>query len=124
MKKTYRSSSNISFPLTMGKGYRRINFMPLSEGGSYYISSDKAEIEALDAHPYQNKLFRIESVEDEHAESEKPAEEKKILVVKVNDITDAREYLMDTYGCRASDLRSRKAILDAAHEKDIEFTGI
>jgi hypothetical protein len=124
MKKTYISSSNISFPLTMGKGYRRINFIPLSAGGSYYISTDKAEIDALDAHPYLNKLFRVESEENDLAEYSQARQYETVNTVKVTDIVEARDYLIDMFGYKAGDLRSRKAIMEAGAEHNIAFEGI
>ena len=123
MTKTYRSRCNASFTLKVGKTYRRFSFDRLSYGGSSYTTSDEAEQKALENSPYFGKSFFIESIQQEQ-ETEKEAPKAALAVVEVNDIEEAREYLMNNYGYSGSSLRSKKAILDAAQEKNIEFTGI
>jgi predicted amino acid-binding ACT domain protein len=86
-------------------------------------SSNKAEQEALEASPHFGGAYYIERTSGAE-EAEKEAPKAALTVVEVNDIDEAREYLMNSYGYSGSSLRSKKAILDAAQEKNIEFKGI
>jgi hypothetical protein len=67
MTKTYKSASIINFPLTIGGSYRRIKFQALTSGGSIYSTSDEAEIKALEAHHYMDKLYKLEQVQENMA---------------------------------------------------------
>lgn len=44
--------------------------------------------------------------------------------VEVSDLDAAKEYLMETFGLRASDLRSKVAILNAAKAHGVELVGL
>lgn len=122
MIKTYKSASIINFPLTIGGSYRRIKFQALTSGGSIYSTSDEAEIKALEAHHYMNKLYKLEQVQEDMPKQEV----KKVITstVKVTDITEAKDYLVNQYGFMAGNLRSKKAIYDAAEAQGIIFEGI
>lgn len=64
-KKTYRShSSAISVNLTMREPRGRIHlrFMPLSEGGSVFVTADRRLQNALEAHPRFGTLFTLDGV--------------------------------------------------------------
>ena len=60
----------------------------------------------------------FESPEDIKAE-----EVKKVNVIKVGSIEDARDYLVDNFGATKSELRSRKAIEDCAKVNGVVFEG-
>lgn len=122
MTKTYKSASIINFPLTIGGSYRRIKFQALTSGGSIYSTSDEAEIKALEAHHYMDKLYKLEQVQEDMPKQE--VEKVITSTVAVTDITEARDYLISHYGFMASNLRSKKAIYDAAEAQGITFTGI
>lgn len=44
--------------------------------------------------------------------------------INVASLDDAKAYLVDNHGCKASDLRSKAKIVAAAKERGIEFIGI
>lgn len=124
MTKTYRSRCTISFTLKVGTSYRRFSFDKLFCGGSAYTTSDKAEQEALEASPYYNNSFFLESSRDDSKKEQVAEEKPQARSIKVNDVVEARDYLMDLFGYKANDLRSRKAIMEAGAEHGIAFEGI
>lgn len=123
MIKTYISSGVVSFPLTIGTGYRRIRFVAKPLGGAIYTTSDVKEQEALEKHEYMGRLYTLESViDDEPKQESKVANDLRTVVV--SDIDEAKDYLVTNYGYASSNLRSKKAIYDAAEAQGITFEGI
>lgn len=123
MLKTYKSPGVIRFSLRVNGSSKYFSFNPTPFGGSVYTTSSKAEQEALEASPHFGGAYYIERTSGAK-EAEKEAPKAAVTLVGVNDIEEAREYLMNNYGYSGSSLRSKKAILDAAQEKNIEFKGI
>lgn len=123
MLKTYKSPGVIRFSLRVNGTNKYFSFNPTPFGGSVYTTSDKAEQEALEASPHFGGAYYIERTSGAE-EPKQEAPKAALAVVEVNDIEEAREYLMNNYGYSGSSLRSKKAILDAAQEKNIEFKGI
>lgn len=123
MLKTYKSPGVIRFSLAVNGKTKYFSFNPTPFGGSIYTTSNKAEQEALEASPHFGGAYYIERTSGAE-EAEKEAPKATLTVVEVNDIDEAREYLMNSYGYSGSSLRSKKHILDAAQEKNIEFKGI
>jgi uncharacterized protein YdaT len=123
MSKTYTSTGTIAFTLQVNGANRRISFKPKSFGGSTYTTKDKDEIKALEAHSYFGSVYTTEQ-KDSMEEPEKKTENASMVTVRVSDIADAKDYLVDTYGMSAGSLRSKKAIVDAAESKNIIFEGI
>lgn len=119
--KTYVSPGAISFPVTIGKGYKRIRFVARPLGGAIYTTSDAVEQEAIEKHPYFGTLYHIET---ETTLAKEEVAQQKMRTVEVSDLVEARDYLMDNYEYKASDLRSRKAIVEAGEDHGIEFPGI
>lgn len=146
--KTYKSSSVLSFSITMPSGvYRRIRFTPFSWGGGVYITSDMEEQEILESRPEFGTRYRLDSVEEKAvvvsgtigsfeepkkavekpeqvekpAETEEPKEEANVESVSVADFAEAKEYLMEHFGYKSGQLRSQKAIAEAAEKNGIVF---
>ena len=122
---------------------KRIRFTQYSWGGGIFITSDKLIQEAIEHEPLFGRLFNLESVQE--TEDEKAAAAKKVAkkaepevkeepkaeeqvaeaasenVVKVADFAEAKEYLIDNYGYKSAQLRSQKAITEAAEKNNITF---
>lgn len=64
MMKTYRSSSAIAVNVTLKDPRQRVHlqFMPLTEGGSIYATSNRRLQRALEQHPRFGSLFRLDAV--------------------------------------------------------------
>jgi hypothetical protein len=69
-----------------------------------------------------DKLYKLEQVQEDMPKQE--VEKVITSTVAVTDITEARDYLISHYGFMASNLRSKKAIYDAAEAQGITFEGI
>ena len=151
--KTYRSTSVLSFSITMPAGnYRRIRFTPFSWGGGIYITEDEAEQKILESLPSFGTNFQLVGVKkdgvnddvnaddnlnananddvndntdanDNEKDNETPEEEndEQAKVVSVADFAEAKDYLIDNYGYKSSQLRSQKAIVEAAEKNGIVF---
>lgn len=155
--KTYRSTSVLSFSITMPAGnYRRIRFTPFSWGGGIYITEDEAEQKILESLPSFGTNFQLvgvkkdgvnddvndnaddnlddnandndndnadDNVDDNDNDNETPEEEndEQAKVVSVADFAEAKDYLIDNYGYKSSQLRSQKAIVEAAEKNGIVF---
>lgn len=128
--------------------YRRIRFTPFSWGGGIYITEDEAEQKILESLPSFGTNFQLVGVKkdgvnddvnaDDNADvndndnldekenekdNETPEEEndEQAKVVSVADFAEAKEYLIDNYGYKSSQLRSQKAIVEAAEKNGIVF---
>lgn len=140
MIKTYKSRSVLSFSITMPKGnYRRIRFTPFSWGGGVYVTEDEEEQKVLESIPEYGNRFVLCEVASTESEDVKPAEETPVPgaaeesetetqeevntnnVVQVADYAEAKEYLIDNYGYKSGQLRSQKAIAEAAEKNGITF---
>lgn len=129
MLKEYKAKSIISIGVKTAKGKVRVNFTPSSFGGSVYVTSNKELQEALESDQRFGVTYKLirQSGTDEPApkEEEKVAEapvEKK--EVEVNDISEAKDYLVDNFGYKKNKLRSLVSIKTAADDNNIIFIGI
>ena len=121
--KTYTSRGVIIFSRKIGQSNKTFRFSPSPVGGgSMYTTSSKDEQDALENHPDFGSVYVL-SVTSE-AQEQKEEEKAEMKEVKVTDIVEARDYLIDMFGYKAGDLRSRKAIMEAEAEHNIAFEGI
>lgn len=121
--KTYTSRGVISFTLKIGQSHKSFRFTPSPiGGGSMYTTNSKTEQEALESAPGFGSVYAL-SVTSE-AQEQKEEAKAEMKEVKVTDIVEARDYLIDMFGYKAGDLRSRKAIMEAGAEHNIAFEGI
>lgn len=127
--KTYRSNSIVHIGVIRPNGSKvRVSFDALTGGGSLYSTADEGIQYGLEHHSGFGKIFRLdESVIDDQPVLPVAQDEEvkpQVLVVNVSNLDDAKEYLVEKFGLSRTKLRSRAAILDAAGENGIEFTGI
>lgn len=103
----------------------RLAFNPLTGGGSYFETSDEQLQKAIEGNANYGKTFVGMEVEEQAAPVHVDNEEQKgPKQVKVTNLDDAKDYLAEKFGLSRTKLRSKAAIMAAAEENGIEFTGI
>ena len=135
MKKKYEANSIVAITVKTGSFYRRVSFMPLSNGKSCYETESKSLQDAIENHgffksgvinladepaPAKNAeaVMDAPEVTDAPDDGQTEAELKKIVVAGQSDAVD---YLTEKFGISRSKLRSQKAIADAGKEHGVEF---
>lgn len=139
MNKRYEANSIVAITVKTGKFNRRVSFMPLSNGKSYYETESKALQKAIEEHSFFKSRMIIEtplaegSVQNPKSASV-PEEGENAPALETNDEnaaeltqivvagqSDAVDYLTEKFGISRSKLRSQKAIADAGKEHGVEF---
>lgn len=129
MAKKYIAKSHVAINVvlpTSGKSHH-VSFLPLTGGGSMFITDSEDLQQALEAHRKFGKLYKIDiSYKDEPEQTEDPqeqgAEDVAVKKVEVASLDDAKNYLVDNFGISRTKLRSRKQIEDAGAANGIEFS--
>ena len=142
MEKRYEANSIVAITVKTGKFNRRVSFMPLSNGKSYYETESKALQKAIEGHSFFKSRMIIETPlakgsvqnpkstsvpeEGENAPALETNDENDENAVKLKQIvvagqSDAVDYLTEKFGISRSKLRSQKAIADAGKEHGVEF---
>lgn len=126
MTKRYTSSARVVISVaTDNGGNMRVAFNPLTGGGSYFETSDEQLQKAIENNANYGKTFIGLEVEEQATPAPAAKEEPKgPKQVNVASLDDAKEYLAEKFGISRTKLRSKSAILAAAEENGIEFTGI
>ena len=126
MTKKYTSSARVVIGVVLEDGSNmRIAFHPMTGGGSYFVTSDEKLQKAIEQNSGYRRSFISHEVEEQAAPAPVVKEEPKgPKQVKVTNLDDAKDYLADKFGYSRTKLRSKAAILAAAEENGIEFTGI
>lgn len=129
----YISPSVISFSLRL-KGREdsvRVDFTPLTSGGSTYSTDEQRVIEALEKSPMFGKFYKRapECVNEDVKPTKKSARKsaaapKKTEVTEVNGWQDAVEYLVNHHGCDASKLTSPATITAEAEKLGVTFPNL
>ena len=129
----YISPSVISFSLRL-KGREdsvRVDFTPLTAGGSTYSTDEQRVIEALEKSPMFGKFYKRapECVNEDVKPTKKSARKnaatpKKTEVTEVNGWQDAVEYLVNYHGCDASKLTSPATITAEAEKVGVTFPNL
>lgn len=129
----YISPSVISFSLRL-KGREdsvRVDFTPLTAGGSTYSTDEQRVIEALEKSPMFGKFYKRapECVNEDVKPTKKTtrksaATPKKTEVTEVNGWQDAVEYLVNHHGCDASKLTSPATITAEAEKLGVTFPNL
>jgi hypothetical protein len=129
----YISPSVISFSLRL-KGREdsvRVDFTPLTSGGSTYSTDEQRVIEALEKSPMFGKFYKRapECVNEDVKPTKKSARKsaaapKKTEVTEVNGWQDAVEYLVNHHGCDASKLTSPATITAEAEKVGVTFPNL
>ena len=129
----YISPSVISFSLRL-KGREdsvRVDFTPLTAGGSTYSTDEQRVIEALEKSPMFGKFYNRapECVNEDVKPTKKTTRKsatapKKTEVTEVNGWQDAVEYLVNYHGCDASKLTSPATITAEAEKLGVTFPNL
>lgn len=130
----YISKNVISFSIRL-KGREdsvRVNFTPLSTGGSTFSTEEQKVIEAMEKSPMFGKVYNRapecfnEDVKPKKSSSRKSASEPKgkVEVPEVRDWQDAVEYLATKFGCDAARLNSPALIQYEADRMGVVFPNL
>ena len=126
MKKRYIASTVLSVNVMIGGQYKRhICFNAAACSGSYYVTSDEEEQEALEKHSMFGKVFKLAGIveEPEQPECDCGCKQEK-AVVNVSSLTEAKDYLVEKFEISRTKLRTKEAIVKMAEQYGVEFVGI
>ena len=116
--KTYISRNTVPH---FSVGLKRVAFHATTMGKAYFTTDDEELQKGIERHPWFNKTFVIDSVEEERTESTGRAgraessestgknegkEEKHFLT-----LADAKNYLADTFGVVRSNVKTMEAAI-------------
>ena len=124
--KIYRSKCILGTHITVGNLVKHIHFTGHSNGGGYYISTDKLEQDAIEKDAwFKDGTIRIhEVVDDVPSVTEVPAEEDKPAKKIVEGITkcsQARDWIEQNLGIDCGPVISRAKIFEIAEQNNVEF---
>lgn len=124
----YISSNVISFSMLVKdrKDSLRVNFLPVSTGGSSYSTDSEALIEALEKSPmFGNIYHRAPECVNETVGAKKKTKtsvkNKKIEVAEVVSWQDAIEYLVNNHNADVGKMVTPDEILAEAELRNVEF---
>lgn len=129
----YVSDNVISFSIRVAgrTDSARVNFLPVSSGGSTFATDVKALIEALEKSNMFGKVYRRAPECEEEVLQKKEVKARKVKaapkVVKVEEVKewqDAVLYLVDNHGVRREKLVTPEQILKEAENAGIEFPNL
>lgn len=122
----YISEDSISFSIRIEgrENSLRVNFSPISSGGSTYSTDIPAAIKALESSPMFGKIyFRApECVGETEEQPKKAARKRTTKVSSVKDWQDAAEYLVEKFGARPEYMNTPDAIREEAERNNVLFT--
>lgn len=127
MEKVYRSNTNLSVNIVVGKSNQHVSFTPQSDGSSLYRTDDDGVQRGLERHYKYGKLFRLversdEAVQEVAADTVAPVEEEDgLTTINVTDWDSAKDWLAEHTDVTRSQLRSQKSIVSAAAANGYEF---
>ena len=130
--KAFKASTLLSFSVTLSDGSRvRIEFNPLTEGGTVFYTGDEELVKALERHPYFGELFEKDDTPEE-VSTEVSIEPENVSMpsggstpLSFANEEDAKEYIANKYGVSRTRLKTRASIERAAVElgMPIEWEG-
>ena len=129
----YVSDRVISFSLMINNIDRRIRFIPVTRGGSIYVTDNKEEIEALENSPmFGNVYTRSEEQDCSKAEDGKSKSGRKTgnrfkkeqPVKGVDTWQGAIEYMVDQCGSDREAMTTPDEILKEAQRLNLSFPNI
>ena len=130
--KAFKASTLLSFSVTLSDGSRvRIEFNPLTEGGTVFYTDDEELVKALERHPYFGELFEKDDTQEE-VSTEESTEPENVSIpsggstpLSFANEEDAKEYIANKYGVSRTRLKTRASIERAAVElgMTIEWEG-
>ncbi len=126
MTKKYIAKSHVAINVVLPSGKsHHVSFLPLTGGGSMFITNSEALQQALEGHRKFGKLYKIDISYDEPVQTEEPQEQETeaaaVKKVEVASLDDAKNYLVENFDISRTKLRSKKQIEDAAAANGIEF---
>ncbi len=129
MIKTYKAKTSISINVVLpSKKNMHVSFINHSDGSSSFVTDNSDLQRAIEQHYKFGKLFRLVSSISPETISAKKAEdtsEKEVVtVVKMTDLSSAKEYLAEKFGISRSRLRREEDIKAQAQARGIVFEGI
>lgn len=152
MTKIYRANTNVSINVVLSnQKNKHITFVPLSDGSSVFTTDCEELQQAIEKHYNFGKLFKLkehntvkrskkhyayrtlvtknddtEAVSgDETADvADSDSKNTNLRRIKVNDISEAKDYLAETFGISRTTMRSTKSILEKASANGVEFEGL
>lgn len=124
----YISDRDISFSLDVGGTGRRVTFLPSAKGGSMHVTSDPAEIKALEASRMFGRVYRRDPSQPAPPPAGKAVKAQKKAaapplkaVAGIGSWQAAIDYLADTFGSPREELSSPEAILREAVGQGVAF---
>lgn len=129
----YVSDNVISFSIRVAgrTDSARVNFLPVSSGGSTYSTDIKPLIEALEKSSMFGKVYRRAPECEEDVIQKKEVKARKVKAVpktvkveEVKDWQDAVIYLVENHGVRREKLVAPELILKEAENAGIEFPNL
>jgi hypothetical protein len=132
----YYSETILSFSILIDGRRKRVVFSPLTNGGSVYITDNKAERAILEKLEGFGKTFvSMDKAGDAALPADEPnsaekkdepnsAAEKKPVAVEEHGVTtwqEAASYLVTNYGLKKAGLRTPDKILEAAAKVGVSF---
>lgn len=128
MKKKYTAKTDLSLNVKTAKGYAHIRFDSMTKGGSVYYTENEVIQAALESHPQYGRLYKadviMETKKEKDVAKKSPTESSKSKEVKVDSLSEAKDYLVENYGYSRTQLRTKDSILSSATESGIEFKGL
>ena len=130
MRKKYISNTCLSLNVALeGGGNKRVSFDCHSNGKSSYITEDSQVQKGLERHAHYGKLFFVDrNYEDtlacEEASLPISPEAERTTVIQVSDLSEAKNYLVDTFEISRTLLRSKASIVEHGRSHGVVFEGI
>lgn len=130
--KTYRSQSEIAINVRNEhtKKFTHVRFEPLTTGGSLFTTDDKELQDAIERHRYFGTAFSLVPTIDSRPLapssdlSESMAEgsdASRKNVMEFDAVSDAKDYVADTFGVSRTALRTKEQIVAAAARHGISI---
>lgn len=123
MPKKYLSSSVIAFK-ALGV---RISFIPLSTGGSYFITDDVKLQDAIEAHIWFGTKISLEKGSSDTTESVTPEggdedKGKEQIEMTFDNADDAKEYVANTFNVGRTEMKKTADIIKHALDNGVKIT--
>lgn len=119
MRKVYIANSVIAFTLTVGGVRRRISFERLSNGKSYFSTSDSELQKALELFPDFEKEYWLEDFKKPEEVKEEQPELKNLFFTSA---VSARDYLILHHGESTSTTKTVAKIIEVGKRHGFNIT--
>ncbi len=120
MRKVYIANSVIAFTLTVGGARRRVSFERLSNGKSYFSTSDSELQKALELFPDFEKEYWLEDFKKPEEEVKEEQPELKNLFF--TSAVSARDFLVQHHGESTSTTNTVTKIIEVGKRHGFNIT--